>query len=195
MNLHTRRTLTCLVAAAFVAVFGTNVAQASSPARTYGDAKAVFEAGFTGGTNINILHNANANGAPQGILPTGDPEDVRVYPLAEEVEAYCASGWHVLNFDTGDSVVFYDSRQQLVEALDAVDILYAIDGTPLETQRTAYKRELLGDELPFTWVSIGALLPPGTLTVGAHELTSTFIGPIFFGGGFTYTVAFNVLPC
>ena len=104
MHQHTLRTLTCL-AVAVVVMLSTNVAQASSPdARTRGNAQAVLQAGFTGGTNINILHNANANGAPKGVRPTGDPEDVRIYPLTDEVLAYCASGWHVLNWFTGDSV-------------------------------------------------------------------------------------------
>ena len=192
MTQQSVRALTGFVVA-LVVVFGTNVAQASAPARTRGDAQAVFEAGFTGGFNINILHNSDANGAPKGILPTGDPQDVRVYPFSEDA-SYCASGWHVLNFNTGDNLAFYESRTVLNEYLATVDILYELDGTLVETQRTAVKYAVFGTEDPgWLWFSVGALLPPGTLTVGAHELTTTFIDPIF--GDFTFTVDFDVLPC
>ncbi len=193
MHVRTVRTLTCLVVAAVVVLFGTNVAQASPKARTRGDAQAVFQAGFTAGTNINVLHNSDANGTPKGILPTGDPQDVRIYPFTEEDASYCGSGWHVLNFNTGDNLQFYESRKQLVETLALVDIIYELDGTRVETQRTALKEENWGsDEEQWLWFSVGALLPPGTLTVGAHELTTSFVGPLF---EFTFTVHFDVLPC
>jgi hypothetical protein len=81
MTQQPMRTLTGLVIAPAV-ILGTNVAQASAPARTRGDAQAVFQAGVTAGTNINILHNSDANGVPKGILPTGDPQDVRIYPFS-----------------------------------------------------------------------------------------------------------------
>lgn len=186
------RSLACLAATSFLLMVGAPLAHADPPVRTRGDAQAVFQAGFTGGTNINILRNANGHGAPTGILPTGDPQDVRIYPFAEDA-AYCASGWHVLNFFTGDFVDAYDSRQELVSSLASVDILYELDGTPLQTQRTALKHVLLGDEDPFVGFSVGALLPPGTLMVGDHQLTTTFIDPIY--GDFTVTVDLEVLPC
>jgi hypothetical protein len=43
------------------------------------------------------------------------------------------------------------------------------------------------------WFSVAALLPPGTLTEGDHQLTTTVTDPIF--GEDAVTVDFHVLSC
>jgi hypothetical protein len=123
---------------------------------------------------------------------TGDPEDVRIYPFFFDAE-YCASGWHVLNYNVGDTADFFGSRGALFDYLNSVDITYELDGVMLATKRTAIKRMPASLVDDFYWVGVGTLVAPGTLTVGSHELHTTILDPVF--GGREETVRFTVLPC
>ena len=191
-----RRTATrLLVSAAVMVTLGASVAQASSPDRTRGAAEAVLQAGLTGGGEIFVRH-ADAHGVPAGFSVTGDQNDIRVYPFAENA-SYCASGWHVINYYFGDALEFWDSKQAMFEWLASVDIVYELDASQIATRRTAIKpmptsSQIFGFDNAY-WFGVGALLPPGTLTEGTHGLTTTIIDPVF--GNLVETVSFRILPC
>jgi hypothetical protein len=167
---------------------------ASSGDRTHGAALAVLEAGFSGGSTV--VTRTPGQGVVIGIAPTGDPEDVRIYPFAIDAQ-YCSSGWHVLNFNAGDAVEFYESKQALFDFLASSEISYELDGTVLSTERTAIKpmpASLAAFGLvDMYWFGVGTILPPGTLTLGPHELLTTITDPMF--GTFQELVQFTVLPC
>jgi hypothetical protein len=164
---------------------------ASPPDRSRGSAQAVFQAGGTGG--ITILIRTPGLGVPRGQRETGDPEAVRINPLARNFQ-YCASGWHLISLNVGDGAEFYDDKQALFDSLASVDVTFRLDGVQLTTERTAIKRNPvdLSDEDAY-WVGVGTLVPPGTLTVGSHSLTTAVVHPIF--GTDEFSVQFNVLSC
>ena len=168
---------------------------ASPGAQTRGDAQAAFEAFFTGGASIRV-YNADAEGAPG--VPVEPPLDsARIYPLLDGVE-YCEQGWHVVMLGLFDDPAAYPGgRKQLVDDLSSVDMQFLLDGVPLEVDRTAIKRfqHPLPDfsEVPFIVLNFGAFLPPGSLSVGTHELRTIIHDPVF--GDADFTIGFSVVPC
>jgi hypothetical protein len=191
-----RRLLPLLVSGLLLAVLGGTGAFAASPgAQTRGDAQAAFEAFFTGGASIRV-YNPEAEGAP-GVPGEPPLDSARIYPLLDDVE-YCEQGWHVVMLGLFDDPAAYPGgRKQLVDDLSAVDMQFLIDGVPLEMDRTAIKRfqHPLPDfsEAPFIVLTFGAFLPPGSLSVGTHELRVIIHDPIF--GDADFTVSFSVVPC
>jgi hypothetical protein len=185
-----------LVSGVLLAALGGTGAFAASPgAQTRGDAQAAFEAFFTGGASIRV-YNPEAGGAPG--VPIEPPLDsARIYPLLDDV-VYCEQGWHVVMLGLFDDPAAYPGgRKQLVDDLSAVDMQFLIDGVPLEMDRTAIKRfqHPLPDfsEVPFIVLSFGAFLPPGSLSVGTHELRTIIHDPVF--GDADFTISFSVIPC
>ena len=77
-----------------------------------------------------------------------------------------------------------------------MDTQFVLDGVPLETKRTAIKRIAHPDpafiEEAFA-VNFGAFLPPGTLSVGSHQVQTFIQDPVF--GDFDFTIGFTVVPC
>lgn len=120
---------------------------------TRGEANAAFQSNFTGGFAIRT-HNLKANGAPGGpAIPT--PDSARIYRGEPDLE-YCAQGWHVITLG-----VFNELRQ----SLSAEDLQFALDGVPLQTERTAIKKLQHPDpnfsENPLWAVTFGAVSPAG----------------------------------
>lgn len=191
------RLLVAAAAVALLAALAGSPASAATVARTEGDARAAFEALGPAGFTLNRLVNpeASPNGAPGGGETTGGPEDVRIYPNAPS--RYCATGWHVISVSWWESAADWETREDMLAFLSTVDIQYEWDGMPLVGERTAIKRlnnfdSELGDAF---WMSFGAFMPPGSLTVGKHTLTQTWtIGmyPQFNG---TDSVKVTILPC
>jgi hypothetical protein len=193
------------LAAAGVMALGAQTAMANSEGRTEGDARAAFNA--VAGAGFTIAENGGTHaGAPIGGAPTGSPEDVRIYPN-EKNGSYCASGWHVIFLAAWDSASFYDSQEALFASLSAIDMQFAWDGVPLVEERTAIKRFNIffqdpddpdtDPEVPTTdvfFVAHGTFMPPGTLSVGKHRLTTTVVDPDF-GFNETWSVNVNILPC
>ena len=69
--------------------------------------------------------------------------------------------------------------------LNAVDIQFAWDGVPLVEERTAIKRLVDFPEPGFEdvfWFNPGTFMPPGSLSVGKHRLSTTVVDPLFGGG-------------
>jgi len=177
-----------------VAALGSTTAYAASPgAPTRGDAEGIFQAFFTGGSAIRT-HNHLAGGAP-GVPGETTPDGARIYPLLNDL-VYCEQGWHVILLGIFDDPAFYaGGNRELFDFLSAFDLRFVLDGVPLETERTAIKRLAHTDpafvEEGFA-VAFGAFLPPGALSVGAHELQTIIIHPVF---GEEFTTPFTVVSC
>jgi hypothetical protein len=191
INARIRRLLVTAVAASVVLVaFGSTVSYAASPeASTRGDAESVFQAFFTGGSAIRA-HNHLAEGAP------GMPFLARIYAGEDGLE-YCEQGWHVIHLGFFDDPAFFpDGNNGLFDYLSAIDVRYVLDGVPLETERTAIKRLTFPNpafiEEAFAF-AVGAFLPPGSLSVGTHQLQTFIEDPVF--GDEDFTISFTVVPC
>ena len=69
----------------------------------------------------------------------------------------------------------------------------ALDGVPLQTERTAIKKLQHPDpnfsENPLWAVTFGSFLPPGSLSLGSHEIQTTGTD------GFALTTPFSVIAC
>jgi hypothetical protein len=183
-----------LTGAAVALALGAALAYANSANRTHGDARAVFQAGPTGGL-ASYVHSANHHGAPAGGVPSGSPEDIRIYPVLEDAE-YCTSGWHLIGLVYGDDPAFFGGKRALSDYLADVDIEFALDGRPLETERTAVKRfadpQRFGLEDAFVFHA-AAFLPPGSLPPGSHTVVTTIDDPIY--GLDSWPAQFTVLSC
>jgi hypothetical protein len=209
------------VAAAGVMALGAQTAMADEIGRTEGDARASFNAEPGGGMAIAFTHcrgeaTETSCPNPSGDIPNGSPtggippdrlgrareESVRIYPYASA--SYCASGWHVIFASwwvTESELVSFGGLSDpdysdAFEYLNSVDIQFAWDGVPLVTERTANKRLVdfpePGLEDVF-WFNAGTFMPPGTLSVGKHRLTTTAVESLF--GGEEDSVRITILPC
>ena len=186
--------LACLVFVVALACASTVAFAASANQRTKGAAEAVLRAAAPGGGAI-FAHNRDAHGVPLQGFYRGDPTDVRIYPLFDA--EYCASGWHVISLAYFDDPAFYESNQELFDILSASKIDFVLDGAPLEAQRTAISRfrfppPLTGVDDAFVFTT-GALLPPGTLALGAHQLQTNIFDPVF--GADSLTISFTIIDC
>jgi len=198
MRCGIRQFLAAAVAgAAFVVALSSTIASGASPGtQTRGDAEAAFQGFFTGGASIRA-YNPEAEGAPG--VPIEPPLDsARIYPLPDAEFEYCQQGWHVVMLGLFDDPTLYaGGQQELRELLWAATMEFILDGAPLEVERTAIKRfqHPLPEfsEVPFIVVNFGAFLPPGSLTLGTHELRTLGHDPVF--GDFDFTVSFTVVPC
>jgi hypothetical protein len=184
-----KKTRTLLAVAAVVAglvLLGSTLAYAAPPTGpTRGEANAAFQSNFTGGFAIRT-HNFEAKGASGGpAIPT--PDSARIYPGEPDLE-YCAQGWHVITLGG-----FNEVRQ----ALSTVDLQFALDGVSLQTERTAIKKLQHPDpnfsENPLWAVTFGAFLPPGSLSLGSHEIQTSIESPAL--GDEMLTTPFSVIAC
>jgi hypothetical protein len=189
------RLLIAAGAVVLLVALGGSPASANSPGRTQGDAKAAFEAQLTAGFTIGFREQGVPNGGPAGGLVVGSTrETVRIYPNADF--SYCASGWHVIYLSWWDAVGYYENLGGLVAYLASVDIQYNWDGVPLVEQRTAIKRlnnfpnPEFADAFAF---NTGTFMPPGSLTVGEHTLTTAITDPLY--GNDSVSVEVTILPC
>jgi hypothetical protein len=189
-----RLLLAAVIGAALVVAVASAPASGAGPdSPTRGDARAAFQAFFTGGSAIRA-HNPVAVGAP-GAPVDPSPDSARIYPFADGAE-YC-EGWHVVMLaGFGDSAAFPGGNKELFEFLSDVDIQFVLDGVPLETQRTSIKRfphpEPDFSESPLMAITFGAFLAPGELSVGTHELRTTYHEP---GFDVEFTITFSVVSC
>jgi len=166
-----RRLLLALAPALLVVTAGRTSAYADAPAGpSEGDARAVLQAGLTSGIVI-LDHSGNAQASPAGIAVS--TTGARITPLRSA--EYCVEGWHVIS--VGAIGPADAPRRQLYQQLSSLTIRYLLDGVELKTVRTPIKEFAAGlDGLPAIQLTVGALLPPGSLTVGTHTLLTVFSG-------------------
>lgn len=191
-----RPLLVAVVAVAVLVRFGgPNAAYAATPgAPTRGDAQGIFQAFFTGGSAIRV-HNHEGFGVP-GVPAETTPEGARIYPLVDDLH-YCDKGWHVVLLGFFDDPAFYTGgNKELFDLLSGVDVRFTLDGVPLSTERTATKRVAHTDpafiEEAFI-VGFGAFLPPGSLSLGTHKLSTFLHDPVF--GDEEFETPFTIVAC
>jgi len=194
-NDRIRRLLLGAVASATLVVAVSSPAASGAPPRppTRGDAEAAFQAFFTGGSAIRA-HNPLADGVP-GVPVDPPPDSARIYPFADGAE-YC-DGWHVVMLaGFGDPAAFPGGNRELFEFLSDVEIQFVLDGVPLDAERTSIKRfphpEPDFSENPLMAITFGAFTAPGELSVGTHELRTTYHEP---GFDVEFTISFRVVEC
>jgi hypothetical protein len=159
---------------------------------TRGEADAVFRAALTGGGAI-VVHQPVAQGAPLRFFE-GSPDGVRIRPFGSFAE-YCAPGWHVIMVAWVEDPADWGGKSAALAVLASLDVSFVLDGVPLDavrSQTTAVKGAPFGIDHPVVGVSLGAFLPPGSVSLGTHILESTTtIGPFTF----TDTVSFSFVTC
>jgi len=146
-------------------------AQANSERVTRGDAQAVFEAASTGGAAIRV-HSGVIEGAPAA---SAAADGIRINAfILWEGRHYCSLDWHVVAINLSDGNLAGESRtrQEIAESLSTVEVVFSLDGVPLDTTRAPVRPNLnppsvLFDALTFTE---GRLMAPEDLSVGAHTL-------------------------
>lgn len=188
------------LAVALLTIIGGSPASATSPGRTKGDAQAVFNALMgalyaTSALNPQGTPHGTPEGAPGEGIPPGSQEDVRILPIqrTSQSASFCASGWHVISLPILSLLEDYEDYNDLVADLSLIDIQFVWDGLPLEEQRTAIKRynhPIFDDAFGF---NTGAFMPPGSLTVGTHTLTTTLVDPPEPPD--TWSIEVIILPC
>jgi hypothetical protein len=96
-----------------------------------------------------------------------------------------------------DPTLYEGGQNELRDSLSAITMQFFLDGVPLEMEQAAIKRfqHPLPEfsEVPFLVINFGAFLPPGSLTLGTHELRTLIHDPAF--GDFDFAVSFTVVSC
>ncbi len=125
---------------------------------TRGDAQAAFQAYWTAGFTIEKT-------------PTTAPGFALVhYTLLNsfhENTRICTTNWHAYALGWG----VQGTRQDAAADQRLLVLTFAIDGVPMPSAKTAIKRSIAFGNV-YAW-NEGALLAPGSLSVGAHQLTTT----------------------
>jgi len=155
---------TLLALSALSLMAGTAFA-ATRHAITRGDVTAAFQARTTGGYRNMV--NGNQTAAPVVGLHDG-----RINFFSDAI--YCASDWHYL----GVTVLEEGGRATAAPRLAASTTTFRIDGRAVgATMRSAIK-PFVGTGIHGQWgVSVGKLIPPGSIADGPHTLETTIRGP------------------
>jgi hypothetical protein len=153
-------------------------AAANTDRITRGEAQAAFEAFWTAGFTI-------ADKAPSTPPAFADVHYILLNITHEDVH-YCTLDW----FAYGIGLFWVGSYQEAAADRDAVQVNFEIDGLTVDYGITAAKRVITFGEV-WGWV-YGALVPPGSLSIGEHTLTTTVVDPLVPADSFTGTVTFFI---
>jgi hypothetical protein len=151
------------------AVAGSAAAAAATSAGgriTRGDVTSAFQARTTGG--FRNLNKGTVVAAPvRGLL------DGRINFFSGGT--YCSADWHYLGV-----TVLADGTHQVAAATLATDSMsFDLDGAPVTgLMRTAVKPFVGPGTAGQLGVSVGKLLPPGSLSTGWHHLTTFIVEPL-----------------
>jgi hypothetical protein len=143
-----------------------------------GDAETIFKAGHAG--VVTMGHAGVVRGAPADI-------DLRaaIRPYADsdwDGRHFCAEDWHVLVAAWFLPIDESHTVQQVKDELAATTIQLVLNGTELDTERTAIRRmpeQPEGfEEAEGFYFQQGKIVAPGELSVGTHTFafTTTFPG-------------------
>ena len=125
---------------------------------TRGDAQAAFQAYWTAGFTIEKTPTTAPGFAlVHYTLLNSFHEDTRI----------CTTNWHAYALGWG----VQGTRQDAAADQLLLVLTFAIDGVPMPSAKTAIKRSIAFGNV-YAW-NEGALLAPGSLSVGAHQLTTT----------------------
>jgi len=146
---------------------------------TKGDVTAAFQARTTGGY-LNIVRG-HLTPAPVRGLQHG-----RINPFIDSVN--CSADWHYL----GVSLLGDGGHQAAAAFLATVSIAFKVDGVPVQTTRLPITR-FVGTGISGQFgVSVGKLIPPGSITDGDHTLETVIAVPSFDTQD--YLVTFTLTP-
>ena len=179
MYRFTWRAVVVAVTLAVALSVGIGSAQANPTRVTEGDARAIFQAQPVGGWAV-LLHAGKVEAAPADFFPGSL---ARIGPgLVFDGSHYCSLDWHVINFLFADGNAAGESRTntEIRNFLSQVDLVFTLDGAPLETVRTPIKPflnpDFLGVVEAYGFVE-GQVMAPEDLAVGAHTLQMTILIP------------------
>lgn len=162
------RPLIAAGAAVLLTLSVAGAALAAQPAHrpiTRGDVTSAFQARTTGGY-VNGLKGHTIAAPVRGL------QDGRINFFSDGT--YCSTDWHYLGVTYLADTTFADPRA----TLNATSIGFLIDGTPVtHTMRTAIKPFVGTGIRGQIGVSVGKLIPPGSLADGAHTLESVLSFP------------------
>jgi hypothetical protein len=156
-----RRAIASAIAAlALIVVVAAPVA-ATTPAGgriTKGDVTAAFQTRTTG-AYLNILRGHLTPGPVRGL------RDGRISPFFDDV--YCSADWHYL----GITMLGEVGHQQAAAFLSTVSMTFAIDGTPVTHTTRLPIKPFVGTGIRGQFgLSVGKLIPRGSIAVGEHSL-------------------------
>jgi hypothetical protein len=154
-------------------------AAASTHRITRGEAQAAFEAFWTAGFTID-------NKAPSTTPAFADVHYILFNITHEDSPHYCTLDW----FAYGIGWAWVGSQQEAAADRDAVQVSHEIDGRLVDYKVTAAKRVITFGDV-WGWI-YGALVPPGSLPIGEHTLTTTVVDPLVPADSFTGTVTFFI---
>ena len=163
---------------ALVTLFAAG-AQANSPRVTQGDARAILESSGGGGWAVR-LHGGSIEGAPADFLPDSI---ARIGPNAPwEGRHFCSLDWHVISLNYFDGNVEGEARtaSEIRAFLAQTDLIFTLDGAPLDTRRTPVKRFLNPERFELVeayWFAEGQVMAPTGLSVGQHSLQADVLFP------------------
>jgi hypothetical protein len=149
---------------------------ATSTRVTREDAEAVYQTVGGAAQAIRLHASVNAGGAPVQWPQTA------MNPLNPN-RTFCVLDWHTIMLaaiDGGNRSTY--SNQEAKALLAAVTISFTLDGAPVATGTTAIKRHLNPDLFgwDFAWFrNFGTVVPPGTPSVGTHDLVAIIQDPVF----------------
>lgn len=143
----------------------TLAAQPAHRAISRGDVTSAFQARTTGGY-LNGLKGHTIAAPVRGL------QDGRISFFSDGT--YCSTDWHYLGITYLADTTFADPRA----TLDASSVGFLVDGQPVtNTMRTAIKPFVGTGIKGQLGISVGKLIPPGTLADGAHTLESVLSFP------------------
>ena len=168
-------------------------AQATPTRVTQGEAQAIFQASETGGWSVVLNGGTVEEGAPADFLPDSIARISPSNPLWNG-RHFCSLDWHVISVAAIEGNAAGGSRPntEIFEVLSRATLLFTLDGTPLDTTRTAIKRMTnpgLRGLVEAFYVNTGRVLAPEDLSVGQHSLQAlgsrpgrppALLGPITF---------------
>jgi hypothetical protein len=177
-----RRAIASAIAAlALILVVAAPVAAATprSGRITKGDVTAAFQARTNGGY-INLVRG-HLTPAPVRGLQHG-----RINPFTDSTN--CSTDWHYF----GVTLLGDGGHQAAAAFLATVTITFTVDGVPTQTTRLPIKR-FVGTGIAGQFgVSVGKLIPPGSIAVGDHTLETVIAVPGFEVQD--YPVTFTLTP-
>ena len=176
MRILRHAVLSLLIVSGLVAI--APAAAGNTDRITRGEAQAAFEAFWTAGFTIE-------NTAPVTPPAFADVHYIMLNVNHENVH-YCTLDWFAYGIGGG----WGGSYQEAAADRDAVQVDFDIDGLAVNFGISAAKRVIAFGEV-WGW-SYGSLVPPGSMSIGAHILTTTVVDPLLPADSFTATVRFFI---
>ncbi len=148
-----------------------------------GAVMSAFETRTTGGY-LNMLRGHTVAAPVRGL------EDGRISFFQDG--DYCSTDWHYL----GVTLLRAGGHRAASSYLRQTSISFAIDGSPVEATMSSSIKPFVGTGIHGQWgISVGKLIPPGTVADGSHTLTTVIHTPDFDPQTLVVTFTLNEADC